>query len=625
VYLSHLKVLFFAFNLFSVSSRSRSQVAKLYGFAEKLQFQQIDRLENEEVKPFRKEFAKRCNSVLDLLEQKNQNKTFSLVGESSILRIIQLTNAFYCSVSLQSGSVLKFIFYPRDVDNSLSHLIVALHNKLLNDGFLETPVSQIFLTPLRPSMTELLSIRHTLASHEKLFNVSCSIHHLHELAAASAPWSSDLPVTNHLVLSADGDLLTVSLFHRSSPDCLSHVLFTSLDLSLCPQPSQAIETQLQRAAPSPSTSLPISAVWCVGSHRDMLHQSIAPSLSSLRSLTFLSSPTLVSSETVLPLLSEDSLHTVPLPALETPLSLFQLGLSSQQLRGYVPMLHPSSPLPCAVTQRLIAHLPQSFSYQPAGFTVNLVVTEKGSVSSERRQSALSLAISCPHSAISHPTAQINGALALDVTLALSADRELSVAILPLVMTGGQLFPVTPSLDSSSSCLFLSLHSQGSNSNCHSLSTISGEVYSITLLSGDLSAAAHAPTAVNGDDGSAAVLWCCEESASRLKQLGNDCMAQEDFSGAVDAYTAALDCDLCNGILYSNRCAALTKLTLYSSALSDAEECVRLLPLWEKGWSRRGGILSRMGRLDESIQSYEKGIPPLPPLLSPLRLSSPLPH
>jgi hypothetical protein len=534
---------------------------------------------------------------LDLLEQKNKNKSFALVGEWSVMRIIQLTNAFYCSLNLQSGSVLKFIFYPRDVESNLNHLVIYLHNKLINDGFLDTPVSQIYLTPLRPNLTELTSARHALTSHEKLSNVSCSLHHLHELAAASFPSSPAEdsssphldPDTYHLVLSGHGDLLSVSLFQRSSHGSVSHVFFTSLDLSLCHQPIESLERQLQLMGPS--LSLSVSAVWCVGSNREMLYQSIAPSLSSLRSLTFLPSLHL-SSELVLPQLSEESLHTSPLPTLATTLSLFEIGISSQQRRGlvgYVPMVNPSSPLPCSFTQRLVAHLPQSFSDQSAGFTVRLLVAEK---SSERRvlSPLLQLAISCPPSAISHPDPQPNGSLILDVTLSLSTGRELSVGILPLVMTGGQLFPVEP-LESSSPFLLYSLHPAGPH--CHCWST-SGGVYSLEVSGSE--------DAVSDD-----ILWTSEESALHFKQMGNECMAREDFSGAVDSYTSALDCDLCNGILYSNRCAALTKMALYSSALSDAEECVRLMPLWEKGWSRRGGILSRMGRLEESIQSYEKGI------------------
>lgn len=101
-------------------------------------------------------------------------------------------------------------------------------------------------------------------------------------------------------------------------------------------------------------------------------------------------------------------------------------------------------------------------------------------------------------------------------------------------------------------------------------------------------------------------WICPELSLTFKNRGNDFMSQENFELAIEMYTRAIDCERQNGILFSNRCAALTKLGRYTKALIDSETCVRLLPNWEKGWSRRGGILFRIGKLQEAIDSYEKG-------------------
>lgn len=55
-----------------------------------------------------------------------------------------------------------------------------------------------------------------------------------------------------------------------------------------------------------------------------------------------------------------------------------------------------------------------------------------------------------------------------------------------------------------------------------------------------------------------------------------------------------------------RCAAYMHLNALSLALLDAQDSVRHRPEWEKAWSRLGAVLFRLGRLQESLQAYEKG-------------------
>ena len=69
------------------------------------------------------------------------------------------------------------------------------------------------------------------------------------------------------------------------------------------------------------------------------------------------------------------------------------------------------------------------------------------------------------------------------------------------------------------------------------------------------AAAVAPAAnglTNGGGNAAAV------KAERLKQEGNAAFKAGDFSGAVEAYGAAIELDPCNPVLYSNRAIASLK-------------------------------------------------------------------
>lgn len=61
------------------------------------------------------------------------------------------------------------------------------------------------------------------------------------------------------------------------------------------------------------------------------------------------------------------------------------------------------------------------------------------------------------------------------------------------------------------------------------------------------------------------------------------------------------------MLYSNRSAAYAKANKYDLALQDAEKTLQLKPDWGKGYSRQGAALAYLGRTDEAIAAYEKGL------------------
>ncbi|XP_035732907.1 stress-induced-phosphoprotein 1-like [Vespa mandarinia] len=98
-----------------------------------------------------------------------------------------------------------------------------------------------------------------------------------------------------------------------------------------------------------------------------------------------------------------------------------------------------------------------------------------------------------------------------------------------------------------------------------------------------------------------------DKVSVLKVKGNAALQDGRFDEAIKNYTEAIILDSNNHVLYSNRSAAFAKAKLYEKALEDAEKTVNLKPDWGKGYSRKGSALAYLGKLDESIAAYEKGL------------------
>lgn len=91
----------------------------------------------------------------------------------------------------------------------------------------------------------------------------------------------------------------------------------------------------------------------------------------------------------------------------------------------------------------------------------------------------------------------------------------------------------------------------------------------------------------------------------LKNQGNDEFKKGNFLKAAATYTKAIKEDPNNPVLYSNRSAALLKLSKVSKALSDADDCVRLKPEWDKGHFRRGAVLEEMQKYEEALHAYHQ--------------------
>lgn len=96
-------------------------------------------------------------------------------------------------------------------------------------------------------------------------------------------------------------------------------------------------------------------------------------------------------------------------------------------------------------------------------------------------------------------------------------------------------------------------------------------------------------------------------ADALKAQGNKAFQAGQFEEAIQHFTAAIDLDPSNHVLYSNRSASHASLSQYDEALTDAEQVVALKPDWGKGYSRLGAAHHGLQNLKEAVGAYEKGL------------------
>jgi len=98
-----------------------------------------------------------------------------------------------------------------------------------------------------------------------------------------------------------------------------------------------------------------------------------------------------------------------------------------------------------------------------------------------------------------------------------------------------------------------------------------------------------------------------DKALEAKNKGNTAFSAGDFTTAIQLFTEAIGYDPTNHVLYSNRSAAYSSLNKYEDALADANKTIELKSDWSKGYGRKGTALHGLGKLEEALESYEKGL------------------
>ncbi|KAJ3152956.1 Hsp90 cochaperone [Geranomyces michiganensis] len=97
------------------------------------------------------------------------------------------------------------------------------------------------------------------------------------------------------------------------------------------------------------------------------------------------------------------------------------------------------------------------------------------------------------------------------------------------------------------------------------------------------------------------------TAEDFKTRGNQAFSAGAFEEAIQHFSAAIELDPKNHVLYSNRSASYSSLKNYEAALADATKTVELKPDWPRGYSRKGAALHGLGDLAEAAEAYKAGL------------------
>jgi DnaJ family protein C protein 7 len=103
-------------------------------------------------------------------------------------------------------------------------------------------------------------------------------------------------------------------------------------------------------------------------------------------------------------------------------------------------------------------------------------------------------------------------------------------------------------------------------------------------------------------------------AESLKTLGNERFKANDFRGALDYYTKALELEPQSSTLLSNRAAALVKLQRVEEAIEDCKKAIEVEPKFARAHARLAKCNFLLGNVKEAKKMYEYSIV-LDPMLS----------
>ena len=107
-------------------------------------------------------------------------------------------------------------------------------------------------------------------------------------------------------------------------------------------------------------------------------------------------------------------------------------------------------------------------------------------------------------------------------------------------------------------------------------------------------------------------------ADELKNRGNEYFRKHEYKEAIDAYSAAIELDGSNAVLFGNRSAAQLGAGDAHAALRDAERALKVNESYTKGYLRKSKALLALGLPAHAEQVLKQGLANHPgdPILAP---------
>lgn len=93
----------------------------------------------------------------------------------------------------------------------------------------------------------------------------------------------------------------------------------------------------------------------------------------------------------------------------------------------------------------------------------------------------------------------------------------------------------------------------------------------------------------------------------MQAKGNAAFTSGKYQEGIRWFSAAIDIDSRNHVLFSNRSACHASLKDWPAALKDAQECVALKDDWAKGYSRLGRAYFGLEDFSSAVKAYSKGL------------------
>jgi len=99
----------------------------------------------------------------------------------------------------------------------------------------------------------------------------------------------------------------------------------------------------------------------------------------------------------------------------------------------------------------------------------------------------------------------------------------------------------------------------------------------------------------------------KQKAEELKVQGNRKVAERNYPEAIRLYSEAISHNPNNAVFYGNRAAAYSQQGNHEQAVEDSKTAIELDATYSKAYSRMGHAHFSLGKYQDAINAYEKGL------------------